>query len=56
MDNFPRGDRVGRGGYKEVEMNSTGELLNGNSYPGRGIVAGTTPSGKAVFAWELIAE
>lgn len=35
-------------------MNSIGELLNGNSYPGRGIVAGTTPSGKAVFAYFIM--
>ena len=35
-------------------MNSTGEVLNGNSYPGRGIVAGTTPSGKAVFAYFIM--
>ena len=35
-------------------MKSTGQRLNGNSYPGRGIVAGGSPSGKAVFAYFIM--
>ncbi len=35
-------------------MKSTGAAVKGNSYPGRGIVAGVSPSGKAVFAYFIM--
>ena len=37
------------------QINSLGELLSGNEYPGRGIVVGKTPDGRhAVFAYFIM--
>jgi len=36
------------------KVNDIGELLKGNTYPGRGIVVGKSPSGKAVAAYFIM--
>ncbi len=36
------------------KVHDIGELLNGNPYPGRGIVVGKSPSGKAVAAYFIM--